>query len=144
MALYRGEELLARDVRFRGIRLGVPVDVLLDLRALRALGFEVRCGDATNRFLPLPACEIVSRHLDVHSALVLVDNAFYRERARSLAALRGGRVMRAGVELGVLVDLVFDERGQATAVLVEGRDGRRELPVDDDIVLGAEALRPAV
>ena len=104
----------------------------------------MRCGDATNRCLPLAACEIVADHVDVHSALVLVENGFYRERARSLAALRGCRVSRAGVELGRLVDLVFDERGDVTAVVVDGPSGAREVPADDAIVLGAEALRPAV
>ena len=45
-------ELLQLPVRLRGIRLGQPVDVLVDSADWRALGFVVLCGDELQRFLP--------------------------------------------------------------------------------------------
>lgn len=39
------DELLRLPVRLHGIRLGRPVDLILDTGSMRALGLDVRCGD---------------------------------------------------------------------------------------------------
>ena len=88
----RGEELLHRPVRLRGISLGRAVDLILDEAGERVLGFDVLCGDGEHRFLPIAAAEPAPGHIAVRSALTLLDSeelAFYRQRGTSLTALRG-------------------------------------------------------
>ena len=144
VAFARASDLLSRDVRYRDIRLGVAVDLLLDLDSRRVVGFDVVCGDHVRRFLPLAACDTEGDHLTVGSALVLMDDAFYRKRGRSLAELRGRPVRDGEKDIGVLEDLVVDRDGNTTALVVETRSGPVELALDDALVVGAEALRPAV
>src|SRR3712207_6884436 len=50
---------------------------------------SVVCGDASRRFLPLAASDVTEDAIAVGSALVLLDDPFYRDRAASFAALRG-------------------------------------------------------
>jgi hypothetical protein len=103
-----GDELLRRPVRLNGIRLGRPVDLILDAPGKRVLGFDVLCGDGSHRFLPIAAARAFPDQIAVRSALMLLDEeelAFYRERGTTLTALRadGGS------------DVVLDEDGAVAA-----------------------------
>ncbi|HZC74505.1 MAG TPA: hypothetical protein VE220_00905 [Gaiellaceae bacterium] len=121
-------ELLLLPVQLHGIRLGRPVDVLLDVEAWRALGFVVLCGDESERFLVFAAADPQEDEVAVPSALLLLEDvAFYRERSRSLRTLLGGAVSNGRQGLGELRDLLVVPDGSVTALLVE-RDGAiREL-----------------
>ena len=85
-------ELLQLPVQLRGIRLGRPVDLLLDPVEWRALGFVVLCGDESSRFLVFAAADVREDAIDLPSALVLLEDVdFYRNRSRSMRGLlRGG------------------------------------------------------
>jgi hypothetical protein len=85
-------ELLQLPVQLHGIRLGRPVDLLLDPVEWRAVGFVVRCGDESSRFLVFAAAEVGEDAIELSSALVLLEDVeFYRERSRSFRdLLRGG------------------------------------------------------
>jgi hypothetical protein len=85
-------ELLQLPVRLHGIRLGRPVDLLLDPVEWRALGFVVLCGDESSRFLVFAAANLREDAIALPSALVLLEDVdFYRNRSRSLRELlRGG------------------------------------------------------
>ena len=86
-------ELLQLPVQLHGIRLGRPVDLLLDAGEWRALGFVVLCGDESLRFLVFAAADVEADAIEVPSAfLLLEDLEFYRERSRSLRTLLGGEV----------------------------------------------------
>ena len=83
-------ELLSLPVRMHGIQLGTPVQALLDQRADRLLGFEVRCGDGAHRFLPFTVARLQADEITVDSALTLIDERdldFYRHRSRRLDEL---------------------------------------------------------
>lgn len=83
-------ELLSLPVRMHGIQLGTPIEALLDERADRLLGFEVRCGDGAHRFLPFTVARIQADEIAVDSALTLIDERdleFYRRRSRRLGDL---------------------------------------------------------
>ncbi|HEY2742162.1 MAG TPA: hypothetical protein VGI69_08300 [Gaiellaceae bacterium] len=106
-------ELLRLPVRLNGIRLGRPVDLLLDPAEWRALGFVVLCGDESSRFLVFAAADLREDAIDVSSALLLLEDVeFYRDRSRSLRDL-------LGVELR---DLLVTPDGSVEALVVE-RDG---------------------
>jgi hypothetical protein len=101
-------ELLQLPVQLHGIRLGRPVDLLLDLVEWRALGFVVLCGDGSSRFLVLAAAALQEDAIAVSSALLLLEDVdFYRDRSRSLRDLLSG---------GELVDLLVAPNGSAEAV----------------------------
>jgi hypothetical protein len=100
-------ELLQLPVQLHGIRLGRPVDLLLDPAELRALGFVVRCGDESSRFLVFAAADVREDAIELPSALVLLEDVdFYRRRSRSLRELLGGE----------LRDLLIAPDGSAEAV----------------------------
>jgi hypothetical protein len=123
-------ELLTLPVRLRGIQLGRPVDLLVDVPSERVLGVEVLCGDEVHRFLPISAVTIRSDELTVSSALTMLEEAelaFYRERGATLSALRGAELLRDGRPAGRLRDVVVGEGGAIAAVLVDD-DG--EVPPD--------------
>ena len=106
-------ELLRLPVRLRGIRLGRPIDLLLDPVEWRALGFVVHCGDESSRFLVFAAADLLEDAIDVSSVLLLLEDVgFYRERSRSLRDLLGGE----------LRDLLVTPHGRVEALVVE-RDG---------------------
>ncbi|HEY4237609.1 MAG TPA: hypothetical protein VGM45_09780 [Gaiellaceae bacterium] len=106
-------ELLQLPVRLNGIRLGRPVDLLLDPSAWRALGFVVLCGDGSSRFLVFAAADLREDAIDVSSALLLLEDVeFYRDRSRSLRHLLGAE----------LRDLLVTPGGGVDALVVE-RDG---------------------
>ncbi len=95
-------------VRLRGIQLGRPVDLLVEPETWHAIGFVVRCGDESQRFLPLAASQITDEEIAVGSALMLLEDVgFYRTRGTSYRSLLGGHVHRHGRPAGRLRDLVF-------------------------------------
>jgi uncharacterized protein YrrD len=132
-------ELLTLPVCHQGIELGRAVDVLLDLRGGRALGFEVHCGDDARRFLPLGAARIGRKAVETGSSLTLLDDlAFYANRSTSLRSVRGTRVERGGRSTGVLVDVVMSDTGSIASLLVDSGVGLRRVPFDGGVKLGPE------
>lgn len=113
----RGEELLRRRVRLRGIELGHAVDLILDPELRRVVGFDVRCGDDAHRFLAWPAATYEGGGIEVPSSLVLLDEkelAFYTKRGRTLRALRRDEH---------LLDVVVDAKGEVVELVVAGEHG---------------------
>jgi hypothetical protein len=121
-------ELLQLPVRLHGIRLGRPVDVLLDPADWRALGFVVLCGDESRRFLVFAAADAQDDALAVHSALLLLEDFdFYRERSSSLRRLLGSVVSDGAQEIGELRDLLLRPDGSVEALVVDADEGVREV-----------------
>jgi hypothetical protein len=86
----RASELLALSVRVNGIHLGRPVDVLLDPRSDRLVGFDVLCGDGARRFLPFAVARIRAGEIEAPSALSLIgerESDYYRRHSRRLSDL---------------------------------------------------------
>jgi hypothetical protein len=109
----------------RGIQLGRPVDVLLDVQAWHALGFVVRCGDESTRFLPLPACKVGEQAISVQSALMLLEDvAFYEKRGVSFRSLLNGIVATGGT----LLDAVVAPGGVVAELEVEHEGAVRRVP----------------
>jgi hypothetical protein len=139
-------ELLGRAVRLRGIRLGRPVDLVLDRDRTRVLGFDVRCGDEEQRFLPLAAARLENGEIEVSSSLVLVEGAevaYYREQGCSFASLRGRPVGTNGGEAeGELVDLGLSDDGTIEVAVVAGPSGTERVPYRELRLLD-ERSRPA-
>ncbi|HZT53295.1 MAG TPA: hypothetical protein VE995_02830 [Gaiellaceae bacterium] len=122
-------ELLRLPVRLHGIRLGRPVDLLLAAAAWRAVGFLVRCGDGSERFLAFAAAEARSGEIAVPSALLLLEYVeFYRRRTRSLRSLLGTAVASGTHELGELRDVRLAPDGSVVSLVVATGDGLSELP----------------
>lgn len=135
-------ELLQLPVRLHGIRLGQPVDLLLDASTWRALGLVVLCGDETERFLAFAAAEPGEEEIVVGSALLLLEDvAFYRTRGRSLRDLLGVAAADDGRRLGTVVDVLLATDGSVEALVVE-RSGRRRAVVPGDVTVDA-ARAPA-
>jgi hypothetical protein len=83
-------ELLQLPVQLHGIRLGQPVDLLLDPVEWRAVGFVVHCRDESSRFLVFAAADVREDAIEVTSALLLLEDVeFYRDRSRSMRELLG-------------------------------------------------------
>ena len=121
-------ELLQLPVQLHGIRLGRPVDLLLDADEWRALGFVVLCGDESLRFLVFAAADVEADAIEVPSAfLLLEDLEFYRERSRSLRGLLGGEVASGPEELGKLRDLTLAPGGSVESLVVADDDVVREV-----------------
>ena len=133
-------ELLQLSVRLHGIRLGQPVDLLLDRAGRRAVGLVVRCGDETERFLAYAAAEPGAEEIAVESALLLLEDvAFYRARARSLRSLLGAEAVRGSRALGAVRDVLLAPDGSVEALVVE-RSGRQRRVAPDGVTLdGARA-----
>jgi hypothetical protein len=120
-------ELLLLPVRLQEIRLGRPVDVLLDAQAWRVLGFVVLCGDESERFLVYAAADPREDEIAVRSALLLLDDLeFYRGRSRSLRTLLGQTAASAQQGVGVLRDLLIAPDGSVAALMVEQDGAMRE------------------
>jgi hypothetical protein len=138
---FSAEVLLRLPVRWNGIELGRPVDVVLDREGRRVLGFDVRCGDERHRFLPLGAATMRESEIAVASALHLSGEeelAFYRRRGRTLASGRGLAVHRAGRLLGELADVVVSTDGTIVELVVrEWRGETRRVALDDRVNLRA-------
>ncbi len=92
------------------------------------------------------AAEISDAAIGIPSALVLMKQEldFYRERGRALSAVEGFPVRKGKAELGILVDLVFTAQGELLALVVECDSETFEVPAGDGLVVGPDALRPAV
>jgi len=140
----RGSGLLAGTVVFRDIRLGRPIDVLLNADATRVVALEVRCGDGSHRFLPFAAFEVADGRFEVDSALVLLEGRFYAERGFRLGSLRGAAVRAEGEELGAVSDVLIGPTGEVEAIVVEAEGEEREVPRDGAELVVADALRRAV
>jgi hypothetical protein len=124
-------ELLQLPVQLHGIRLGRPVDVLLDLEDWRALGLVVLCGDESRRFLVFAAADLQDDAIAVPSALLLLEDVdFYLARSRSLRALLGSSVANGRHGLGELRDLLVGPDGTVEALLVEEDGGVVEVRPD--------------
>ena len=121
-------ELLQLPVRLHGIRLGRPVDLLLDAEGWRSLGFVVLCGDESRRFLVFAAADVEEDAIHVRSALLLFEDlGFYLARSRSLRELLGGEVVNGREELGELRDLLLGPGGNVAALVVERDDAVLEV-----------------
>ncbi len=121
-------ELLQLPVQLHGIRLGRPVDLLVDAEEWRVLGFVVLCGDDSERFLVYAAASPREDEIDVRSALLLLEDVgFSRGRSRSLRALLGGTVANGRCELGELRDLLLTPDGAVAALAVELEEGLVEV-----------------
>ena len=133
-------EALALPVRMHGIGLGRSVELIVDVDVRRVLGFEVRCGDDTHRFLPLAVAHIRAGEIAVASPLTLLDElAFYRARGHGLGALRGARVANAGGEVGTLRDVVFEPDGAIRELVVATPAGERRVSSGADVRVASRA-----
>jgi uncharacterized protein YrrD len=138
-----GDEVLAMPVRLHGIELGRPVDLLLDRKALRVVGLDVRCGDEVHRFLPLPTAAVADGALTIHSPLVMLEQdqlSFYRSRSFTLGALKRRAVTRKGRDVGTLRDVVFAPDGTLRAVVL--RSGER-IAFDDTLAFAPQSRSAA-
>jgi hypothetical protein len=82
--------LVRAPIFVRGIRLGEVEHVLLDAQQARILGFDVLCGDGSNRFLPYSTARFAEGGIEIESTLTLLDPhelGFYRSRGRTLASV---------------------------------------------------------
>jgi hypothetical protein len=132
MPLASAEGCLRLPVRLHGIQLAYPVDVLLDARCRRVLGFTVIGRDETHRFLPFAAALVLDDEIEVRSALVLLDDVdFYRERGCSLRSLLG-RPLDLGLDSPApLLDVLIDGRGDVCGVVVDSDGDAVELEGPD-------------
>jgi hypothetical protein len=132
---------LQLPVRLRGIQLGRPVDLLLETNSWHALGFVVRCGDASQRFLPLAASQTTDEEIRVASAhMLLEDVGFYLSRSTSFRSLLGGEVNRGGRSGGRLRDIVL-ANGDVTELEVDrgGTTGIVRVPAPGSVVVPSRA-----
>ena len=132
------ETLLSLPVRSRGIDLGHPIDVVLDLDGRRAIGLVVLCKDDEQRFLPLTVAEVRDGEIAVTSALVLLDEAelaYYLRHASTMRRLRGSTVRSAGKEVGRLEDVLVLRDGIVAELVVANGKGRERLRIDDTVTI---------
>ena len=116
---------LRLPVRLHGIPLGHPTDLLVDVESWNVLGFIVRCGDDSVRFLPWAASQPSEAEIAVGSALMLLEDVgFYERRSVSFRSLVGGELPLGGV----LRDVHVGVGGAVTELEIE-RDGElRRIP----------------
>jgi hypothetical protein len=126
---FSGETLLRQPVTLHGIRLGQPVDLLLDAADRRALGLVVRCGDESERFLPWAAMQPDEAETRVASSLMLLEDVgFYRARGDSFRELLGGVVRSHGADVGGLKDLELERDGAIGVVVAVHAGTEQRLP----------------
>lgn len=122
---------LQLPVRLRGIQLGRPTDLLLDTDDWHVVGFVVRCGDESTRFLPYAACQAGSDQIAVASSLLLLEDvAFYEKRGVSFRSLLDGEVMGGGV----LQDVILGAGGVVDELEVEHEGERKRIPARGVVV----------
>jgi hypothetical protein len=132
------EHLLRLPIRLRGIHIGKPVDLVLDKERRRALGFEVRCGDEEQRFLPYAVASIHDDELQIGSPFVLLEAAelgFYTKRGSTFRALVGSDVERGRMLLGELEDLRLEPDGSISTVVVATEHGSEAVAYDGNVRL---------
>jgi hypothetical protein len=81
------KDWLWRSVEMNGITVGRVVDVILERENLGVIGFEVRCEDGRQRFLPRSAAATDGSVIAIDSPLALLDAEqleFYRRRGVTL------------------------------------------------------------
>jgi hypothetical protein len=133
--------MLHLPVNLHGIQLGRPVDLLLETDTWHAIGYVVRCGDESHRFLPLAASQTSQEEIRVASALMLLEDVgFYRTRGTSYRSLLGGEVQRNGRAAGRLRDLVLSG-GQVVELELDrgGEDGVARVPATGSVVVPSRA-----
>jgi sporulation protein YlmC with PRC-barrel domain len=138
-----GAALLQRQVLLRGIRIGTPIDLVLDLDISRVVGIEVRCGDDVDRFLPFAVARMQEDAILLDSALELVEDeglAFYRRSGTSLRSLQGLPVDAAAGGIGTLVDVVVGQGGRISSLAVERAGERHRVEVDASLSVGGRRL----
>jgi hypothetical protein len=122
---------LQLPVQLRGIQLGRPVDILLDLETWHVLGFVVRCGDESQRFLPFAASQPGDQAIAIGSPLLLLeDPGFYEERGVSYRSLLAGTV-----DGGTLRDLWIDASGAVTELEIERAGDVLRIPAAGELVV---------
>lgn len=122
---------LQLPVRLRGIQLGRPTDLVLDIDDWHAVGFVVRCGDESRRFLPYAACQPGAEEIAVASSLMLLEDvAFYEKRGVSFRSLLDGEVVGGGV----LQDVTLGAGGIVEELEVEHEGARRRIPAAGAVV----------
>jgi hypothetical protein len=127
---------LQLPVRMRGITLGQPVDLIVDVGGWQTIGFVVRCGDASRRFLPYAASQPGDEEVAVASALMLLEDVgFYESRGVSFRSLLDGEVVGAGV----LRDLLIGDAGAIVSLEVERDGGRHRIPAAGSTILPTRA-----
>jgi hypothetical protein len=127
---------LQLPVHLRGIQLARPIDLLLDVLSWRAIGFVVRCGNESVRFLPYGAAQLTGDEIAVQSALMLLDDvAFYAQRGVSYRSLLDGEVEGEGA----LRDVILSPSGRVEALEVERGGIRRRVPAAGSIVVPTRA-----
>lgn len=127
---------LQLPVRLHGIPLGRPTDVLLDVETWHAVGYVVRCGDESTRFLPFAACQTTGEEIAVQSALMLLEDVtFYEKRGRSFRSLMGGTVAGGGE----LRDVLVGRDGVITELDIEEAGARRRVPAAGQTVIATRA-----
>ena len=133
-------EMLVLPVRLHDIRLGRPVDLLLDASGHRVLGFVVVNGDEVQRFLPFAASQPGEGEIAVGSALMLLDDVgFYRKRGLSFRSLIGTKIVRGGAAVGSLVDFFVSRDGGVAELEVDASGTRRRVPAAGSTVTPSEA-----
>lgn len=141
MGSHSASAALQLPVRLRGIQLGRPVDLLLETGSWHGLGYVVRCGDTSQRFLPLAASQTSDDEIRVASALMLLEDVgFYRARGTSYRSLLGGEVQRHGRPAGRLRDLVLTD-GNVTELELDrgGTTGVVRVPAPGSVVVPSRA-----
>ena len=136
-----GAQLLGLPVRLHGLQLGQPSDLLLDREVMRAVGFEVVCGDDARRFLPFPTAAITEEAIIITSPLVMLEAdelAFYRSRSFTLRSVRDRPVERKGRSVGILRDVLVATDGGLAAVVVESDDLPKRVPFDGELRFAPE------
>ncbi|MBV8597520.1 MAG: hypothetical protein JO017_01745 [Actinobacteria bacterium] len=122
-------EMLGLPVRLHDIRLGRPVDLVLDAAGQRVLGFVVVNGDDAQRFLPFAASQTGDGEIAVASALMLLDDVgFYRKRGLSFRSLVGTDIVRGRATVGTLVDVIVGKNGDVEELEVDARGTRARVP----------------
>jgi hypothetical protein len=136
MGILSAATALQLPVHLRGIQLARPIDLLLDVVSWRAIGFVVRCGDESVRFLPYGAAQLTADGIAVQSALMLLDDvAFYERRGVSYRSLLDGQVEGEGA----LHDVILSRSGRIEALEVERAGIRKHVPAAGSTVVPTRA-----
>jgi hypothetical protein len=131
---------LQLPVSLHGIQLGRPTDLLFDADIRHAVGYVVRCGDETQRFLPFAASQTSEREIAVASALLLLEDvSFYATRSVSFRSLLGGDVARKGRPAGVLRDLRIARDGKVVELQLDRAGTLRFVPVSGTAIAPTRA-----